>query len=526
MEIDNHLKILLDTYDLNYIYNKFIFLSILTTTVRESFYWLLLYFTEVIKNKPELIKKLAGILIGLIGFSTPLEKIFNSSKAHIIEQLKIANNNFFNQRIINMDKKELLNFDLVEYYSILEHFNENLDQYLLNIKNKYDIPIRCVTLVIVALNKNFNLLIILFIIYFIIVKGLNEEKLKEEIVLTKKYFKYETIIRNYIIYSKNFLVNDEFNETYLSDNLYNFERINKLIAESNNILDMKINIIMFIFICIVLKNRLRELNQYDFLYYFLIIYDIEFIGDKVTEYYKKKVIHNKMNERLVLLYGNTISTSIKNNNINIPIIPITQIVINKIYNKKPTLISNKTIIIEPNDHILINGESGSGKTTLLYLIKGIVQADVLDITPSIDLINSQTYLTLPNHKGLVSGKLFDIITNYDKNPDIDLINYTLINSKINNKLKDNNFINIETLSSGERIRLLIARIIYTIKNKNYNILLFDEIDENLNDELAYEICTNLRNVFKDKIILYITHNNAVKTLFNKVLFLKDGIIHQ
>lgn len=526
MDIENHLKLLLDMYDLNYIYKKFLFLSILTTSVRESFYWLLLYFTEVIKNKPELIKKLAGILIGLIGISTPLEKTFNSSKAHIIEQLKIANNNFFNQRIINIDKKELLNFDLIAYYNILEHFNENLDQYLLNIKNKYDIPIRCITLVIIALNKDFNLLIILFIIYFIIVKELNEIKLKEEVILTKKYFKYEGLIRNYIIYSKNLLVNNEFNETYLSENLHKFENINKQISESNNKLDMNINIIMFIFICIVLKNRIHELNQYDFLYYFLIIYDIEFIGDKVTEYYKKKVIHNKMNERLALLYNNTLSANIKYNNINESQIAITQIVINKLYNNLPKLTSDKPIIINSQEHILINGDSGSGKTTLLYLIKGLIQIDNLDITPPIDLINSQTYLTLPNHKGLTSGKLYDIITNYDKNPNIELINYTLINSKINNKLKNNIFINIETLSSGERIRLLIARIIYTIKNKNYNILLFDEIDENLNDDLAYEICNNLRNVFKDKIILYITHNNLVKTLFNKSLFLKNGVINQ
>ena len=149
---------------------------------------------------------------------------------------------------------------------------------------------------------------------------------------------------------------------------------------------------------------------------------------------------------------------------------------------------------------------------------------VLEIEPSIELINSNTYLTLPNHKSLFNGKLYDIITNYSKTPDIKLINYAIFAAKISNRLNENDFVNIETLSGGEKIRLLIARIIYTIKTRNYNILLFDEIDENLNDELAVEICNNLRTTFNDKIILYITHNEKVKELFNKKIIVEKGII--
>ena len=35
-----------------------------------------------------------------------------------------------------MSKKELLNFDLVEYFNILDQFNRNLEQYIINIKKK------------------------------------------------------------------------------------------------------------------------------------------------------------------------------------------------------------------------------------------------------------------------------------------------------------------------------------------------------------------------------------------------------
>jgi ABC-type lipoprotein export system ATPase subunit len=158
---------------------------------------------------------------------------------------------------------------------------------------------------------------------------------------------------------------------------------------------------------------------------------------------------------------------------------------------------NKPLVFEKGQHYLIDGESGSGKTSLLYLLKGILKPTELKTTPSIDIINSQTYLTLPNHKSLYSGNLYDIISNYEKTPNTELIDSSLELAKISHILGENKFVNIEKLSGGERIRLLVTRIIYTVKTKNYNILLFDEIDENLNDQIAFEICQNLRSIFSD-----------------------------
>ncbi len=519
MEIEKHFELLLNKYDLGYLYNKFICLSVLTTTIKEGFYWALIYLSEIVKTNPEQITKCSTMLIGLIGINIPLERYFSYTKALLLKNLKLSNTKHFNERIINMSKKELLSFDLVEYFNILEHFNENTDEYILNIKNKYDIPVRCISLIVIALNKKYGLLVGLFAIFYAIVRSLNEHKIIKENKLTKQYFYYDAIIRNYIINGKNFLINDEFNKEYLTNNFNNFENINKQISELNNDLDMKVNIFMFAFIIIIIWARIKELNQYDFFYYFLIIYDVEFIADKLNEYYKSKVNHNKMVERL-----NYLNSFVPVNFKSLDKIKVDSITINKIKNTKPKLENINPIIIKPNEHILVNGESGSGKTTLFYVLKGIVKPEQLDITPSIELINSQTYLTLPNHKSLFSGNLYDIISNYENNPDKNLIKYALISSKINHKLDKNEFVNIDKLSGGERIRLLIARIIYAVKTKHYNILLFDEIDENLNDELAEEICLNLRTIFKDKIILYITHNEKVKDLFAIKYFVENGQI--
>jgi len=72
------------------------------------------------------------------------------------------------------------------------------------------------------MNKKFGLLIGLFALFYAIVKSLNEDKLENEKSLTKKFFFYENIIRNYIINGKNFLINDEFNKEYLTNNFFSF----------------------------------------------------------------------------------------------------------------------------------------------------------------------------------------------------------------------------------------------------------------------------------------------------------------
>jgi ABC-type lipoprotein export system ATPase subunit len=519
MNIDNHYYLLLQKYNLKDIHEKYIYFSILTATLRESFYWLLLYFSEQVKKDQSLILKYAIILISILGINISIERHSISIRLNLIEQIKLSNNKYFNDRIINMSKKELLNFDLVEYFNILDQFNKNLEYYIINVSKKFNIPIKAITILVIAINKKITILIGLVAIYYALVRSLNEHKNITEVKLSKEYFKYENIIRNYVINGKNFLINDEFNKEYLIKNLSKYEDINNKIQILNYDLDMNVNYLIFGLIITVIWLKIRDLNHLDFFYYFLIVYDIEFIGDMINEYYKTHVGYIKMNERLT--YLNSFIPEIKK---VVDKTKILNININKISNKNPLLILSNPFIINENDHILVNGESGSGKTTLLYILKGIVKSDTIDISPNIERINYQTYLTLPNHKSIYSGNLYDIISNYDKNINVNLIEYSLIKSKISDKLNKNEFINIEKLSGGERIRLLIARLIYTIKSLNYNILLFDEIDENLNDTLAIEICNNLMDVFKDKIIFYITHNEQVKHLFKKKIVITNGII--
>ena len=530
MDIKKHLDLILEKYELNTLYIKFITISIITTVIKESFYWALLYLSDVLQTKPDMLPYFSGILIGLYGLHIPLKNYCTNLRNELITEIRMANLKYFNDKIINIQKDNILAFDLVEYYNSVDHFNDYFQEYIVSQQIKYDIPIRVVTLIIIALNKKFSLLVGLFAVFYSIVTVLNETKIIKESKLTKNLLDLENKVRNYMINSKQFIINDEFNKEYVTDNIIKAEATNKDIFDTNNTLDMQINIMLFIFIIVVIYIKKDELKPLDFFYYFLIIYDIEFIADKVNEYHKNKLNFNRMKERLNYLNNikenDTTSKEEFISEINNNQQSNNMIVITNISNDLPKLSNKEPIVINQGEHILVQGESGSGKTSLLYLLKGMLQCNELIIKPSINTINTQSYIILSNYKSIFSGKLYDIISNYQKNPNIDNINEAIVISKLDHKfLNGNEDINIDKLSGGERIRIIIARLIYLLKGNNqYSILLFDEIDDNLNNKLAVEVSKNLLEIFNDKTILYITHNENVKKLFNRTINVKEGVI--
>ena len=377
MNIENHINLLLKKYNLQALYNKYTYTSTFFTLIRESFQWCLLYFSSIVKKYTHLMFHFVMILLILLLITVPLEKYFNTIKNTLINELKIANYKYFNERIMQLNKNELLNFDLITFYNTIDKLNINLDQYITNLKIKFDIPLRFVSLIIIAITKDFYLLILLFIIFYIIVKLLNESKLLKENVLTNEFFYYDNIIRSYIINSKNFLINDELNSKYLLGNITKFENVQTNIQELNNTLDFKINTWMLVYIFIVMKMKLKTLNAFDFYYYFITIYDTEYISDKILLYYRNKYIINRMQKRLDYLYQfNPLNSSNENSYEDIKVI---NIIINEFYNNKPLLINKNKIIINECDHVLLTGKSGSGKTSFLYLLKGVIKINDLNI---------------------------------------------------------------------------------------------------------------------------------------------------
>lgn len=524
-EIENHLKIILEKYNLKSLYTKYLFLAIFYYTLKESFYWLLVLFSSLLQSKSEMLTMFVIILLLVYILTVPLKKYYINIKQEFLNKLRIANYKYFNEKLIGIKKELLVNFDFVEYFNNIDKFNDYFNEYILSEQVKFNIPIGIITLLVIAYLNNFSAMIFLFMVFYYVCTQVHENKIKKESQYTHESIEIENQLRNYIINSKEFVMNNNFNNKYLDYILESFENVNGKLLNCINIADYKVNIFLAIFIVIVIYLRQDKLNPVDFMVFFLAVYDVEFIADKIFEYYRHKMSYSALVEKLN--YLNNIETEIQkqiniNNKIN-----ETEIIINKINIDKPKLNNIKKIKIKPSDKILVNGESGSGKTSLLYLLKGVLKCEELEIEPNIELINSQAFLVLSQHKSIFSGQLGDIISNYESNPNIKLIEEAINISKLIHKFKTlNTYIDIDKLSGGERMRLLIARLIYTIKNNNnYNILLFDEIDENLNKDLAIEIAQKLLTIFKDKTILYITHNNDVKKLFKKQINVKNGIIN-
>ena len=111
MNINKHYELILKNYNLEYLHKKYMVFSILTVTLREGFYWLLLIFSEYVKKNESLVSKYATILVSILGIYIPVERQLINIRSTLIEKIKLYNNDYFNNRIINMSKKELLNFD-------------------------------------------------------------------------------------------------------------------------------------------------------------------------------------------------------------------------------------------------------------------------------------------------------------------------------------------------------------------------------------------------------------------------------
>lgn len=531
--VETHIHTLLKTYNLEKKYNQYILFSILTTSIKESFYWLLLVLNVKLQSSPHLLNTFIGCIIMLYSLNIPAQYYLNKLRCDLLDSLVHSNIDYFKKRLYCMQKRELLNFNINQYFDVLLSTKLDFENYLLTKKYKYDIPVKFMTLGVVAYNYNCPIIFILMPIFFILSQTIHHKNNAENTVLVKEIHKDESDIKKYMVNSKLFLINGEVNEEYLTKKFKELNKHTRHIQNTDRKIDTRIDILIFIIIVFIIYSKLNKINVYEFLIYFYIIYDIEFIYDTIHQYYSGYKRFNDFGAKLDILYSFECPTGYSSKE-TLESVPrtlekrqITSIQINKIICDKLLLQLNTPITIRQNDHILVDGVSGSGKSTLLYILKGIQPTKELDITPTLSVLSVNSFINLPNHKSIYSGNLYDIISNYSSAPDEMLIKecvgYFKLDKLFPNGI-ENRTINIEEMSAGEQIRLLLSRSVYNIKKEKYSVLLFDEVDENLNETLSVEICNTLRTIFSNKIIFYITHNDNVKRLFNKKLMVEEGII--
>jgi ABC-type transport system involved in cytochrome bd biosynthesis fused ATPase/permease subunit len=223
-------------------------------------------------------------------------------------------------------------------------------------------------------------------------------------------------------------------------------------------------------------------------------------------------------------------------------------------NKKINLLFNqdKPLIISNNTHLLIEGESGTGKSTLLKIIRGIYS---LKFTNTHDLHSNSINLTLIKHDtntkyklnfkqlgdniayfkqnnlSVIQGKLINLITGEFTKKNSDDFNpeeIKLVKKSIEIAYVHTNDLNMmihkDKISGGQLQRIMIAKHIYRIIKQNKPIILLDEIDAGLDDETAMNLLTNLRVLFRNRVLICIVHNENLKEIFENKIFIKNGVI--
>lgn len=185
------------------------------------------------------------------------------------------------------------------------------------------------------------------------------------------------------------------------------------------------------------------------------------------------------------------------------------------------------------EFVVILGSSGAGKTTLLNILGG------MDKATSGEIVVDGKNITNMDKRGLTEYRRNDVgfvFQFYNLMPNLTALENVEIAVEICKNHLDPKDILAEVglderlnnfpaqLSGGEQQRVSIARAIA----KNPKLLLCDEPTGALDYVTGKKILKLLHDVCKqrDKLVIIVTHNSALKDMADKVIYIKSGRIEQ
>lgn len=189
--------------------------------------------------------------------------------------------------------------------------------------------------------------------------------------------------------------------------------------------------------------------------------------------------------------------------------------------------------LENGEFVVILGASGAGKTTLLNLLGGMDKATSGEIIldgQRIDKLNQKGLTTYRRHDVGFIFQFYNLMSNLTALENVELATEickdalrpkkVLESVGLNNRL--HNF--PSQLSGGEQQRVSIARAVA----KNPKLLLCDEPTGALDYQTGKKILKVLHDVSKKeaKLVIIVTHNQALKDMADKVINIKNGKIEQ
>ena len=187
--------------------------------------------------------------------------------------------------------------------------------------------------------------------------------------------------------------------------------------------------------------------------------------------------------------------------------------------------------VEKGQMCVIQGTSGSGKSTLLICIGGLDTMDSgsikVDGTEIFGMTNDQLSDYRRDNLGFIF-QFYNLVPNLTVRENIQVCEYLTDNPLPMDDLIEtlgltehqNKF--PSQLSGGQQQRCAIARALV----KNPKLLLCDEPTGALDSKTSRDILVLLEeiNVKYGTTMLIVTHNNSIKNMVHKVIFIKDGLI--
>lgn len=193
------------------------------------------------------------------------------------------------------------------------------------------------------------------------------------------------------------------------------------------------------------------------------------------------------------------------------------------YPYQKNVLDDLSMSIDSMSHVFIKGASGRGKSTLCKILMkdltayegNILIGDWNIKDYSLKEIRSQICYLSQNEFILHASIKENILLGRDisSNDFLAICKICHIDEIVDGKLlRYDSTVNDQTLSGGEKERIILAR---TLLSKAH-IFLLDECLSEVDEELERDIIKNMHSYLKDKTVIYISHRNCYD-LFKKVV---------
>lgn len=198
--------------------------------------------------------------------------------------------------------------------------------------------------------------------------------------------------------------------------------------------------------------------------------------------------------------------------------------------QSPYIYKDFSFSVRSGQMIAIMGETGSGKTTLLRLLLGLIKPEAgrisiqnLEHGLTVGESTRSNFVYVPQGNSLLTGTIRENLLVGDSLADERKLRQVL-------KIAAADFVwelpdGLDTvvgeqgqgLSEGQAQRIAIARSLL----RPGKIILFDEATSALDSGTEAQFLANIRRYLKDKIILFITHNEEVAEVCDEIIHIES-----